>query len=100
MKSAHANIIAQNVRNNKCFRKYIENFPIADRSFDWKEENRLKAVFKFYAPTRGGAKEARLRASLDSPQPEGEPSGHPDKVQPEAADYTTNFKSGASRQLK
>lgn len=24
---AHANIIAQNVRNNKCFRKYIENFP-------------------------------------------------------------------------
>ena len=59
---------------------------------DWKEEKSTwRYFFQFYATARGGAKEARLRASLDSRQPEGVPSGHPDKVQRKAADYTTNL---------
>ena len=40
-----------------------------------KEENRLQAVFRNNATARGGAKEARLRASLDSRQPRGFPLG-------------------------
>ena len=40
-----------------------------------KEENRLTAVFKIDATARGGAKEARLRASLDSRRPEEVSSG-------------------------
>jgi len=37
----------------------------------------VPVIFRFNVPTRDGAKEARLRASLDSRQPEGGPSGHP-----------------------
>jgi hypothetical protein len=45
----------------------------------YKEEKRLKAFFRINAPARGGAKEARLRASLDSRQPEGDPLDTPAK---------------------
>ena len=41
-----------------------------------RKKNALRAFFKFYAPTRGGAKEDRSRSSLDSPRPEEVSSGH------------------------
>ena len=42
-----------------------------------KEEKRLQAFFRINATARGGAREARLRASLDSRQPEGDPLDTP-----------------------
>ncbi len=35
----------------------------------------VPVIFQFYAPARGGAKEAPSRASLDSPRPEEGSSG-------------------------